>query len=42
MILESKMQRWMNDKTIRVNLKIGTIDFERMVAEKKTKDGILK
>ena len=41
MILESKMRKWLNDKSVKLTLKIGTIDFERMIAEVKSKDGII-
>ena len=35
MILESKYQAWLKDKSIKITLMMGTINFDRMTAEKK-------
>ena len=40
MILESKWQQWRKDKKIICKLMIGTIDFNRMIAEAKIDDQI--
>ena len=40
MVLESRFQLWLKDKSVKCKLMIGTINFEKMTAEKKI-DGVL-
>ena len=35
MILESKYQAWKKDKSVKITLMMGTIDFDRMTVSKK-------
>ena len=39
MVIESKFQKWLKDKCTSVTLKLGTINFEHMVAESIGPDG---
>lgn len=42
MILESKYQAWLEDKTVEIEIVAGKVDYERMVAVLKNKETLIK